>query len=92
MDLAFWRDVALVVLVVEGMIFGLVPLVLLFLAIRGVRWVEQRARRYGPEARERWHRVHRYVDRTMSTARAPFQHVDELITLAQTLVGHGEET
>lgn len=92
MDLAFWRDVALVVLAVESLIFGLIPLVLFFFGIRGVRWLNRRGREYGPKAREQWHHVHRRVERVTDVARQPFARVDELVTLARSLIGVGEQS
>ncbi len=90
MDLAFWRDVALVVLAVEALVFGLIPLVVFFFAIRGVRWLDRRGREYGPKAREQWHLVHRRVERTVEAVRRPFARVDDFVNLARTLIGSGE--
>lgn len=90
MDLAFWRDVALVVLAVEALIFGLVPLALFFFAIRGLRWLDRRVRLYGPQARERWHLVHRRVKQTTDQVSAPFRRLEEVGTIARTFLGSGE--
>ncbi len=89
MDVAFWRDVALVILAVEATILGLVPLVALFFAVRGLRWLNTRTREYTARARDEWQKVHRHVERTATFVRTPFERVEEAMDTLRVLVTRG---
>lgn len=73
MDLAFWRDVALVVLVVEGFFLGLVPLVLFYLGTRGLRRLNHNLPHYSRSLKRGWQRVDRRVTGITATIRRPFE-------------------
>lgn len=46
MDLAFWRDVSIVFLAIQTFILLIIPLVLLYFAVRGLNFVHIRLPRY----------------------------------------------
>ncbi len=71
-DLTFWRDLALILLTVEAILVGLIPLIGLFLAIRVLRWTEGQVREYTRQARTGWRRVHKKVVRVDKTVRRSF--------------------
>ncbi len=81
MDLTFWRDVAIVVLAVEVFLFAIIPLVLMFIAVRGIRWGETRVREYAARFRQEWRKVHRHVERWMKTVRTPFEYAEYIVHL-----------
>lgn len=91
MDLAYWRDVALVVLSVEALIFGIIPLILFALAIRGVRWLDDKARTYGTQARDAWSDMDRRVTRAARAIRAPFERAEEVAALLKWLIPTHED-
>ena len=86
MDLAYWRDIALVVLAIEGLIFGLLPLILFVFAIRGVRWLDRQVRTYSAQARDGWRDVHKRVDKTARTIRSPLERVEHVSALLKSLI------
>jgi hypothetical protein len=50
MPLSFWRDLALILLVLYGIIAAIVPLLLLYFANRGLHWLRMRVGIYLPMA------------------------------------------
>ncbi len=72
-DIGFWRDVAILVLAVEAILAGLVPLVLFLLGIRGLRWLDARTRTVLRQARARWRPVHRRVQAVDAFLREPWR-------------------
>ncbi len=86
-DLSFWRDLALILLAVEATLAGLIPLVLLVLAIRTLRWTNGQVRRYGRWGRDRWRRVHENVVQVDRWVRHPLR-----FRSSPTLSAHREET
>ena len=46
MDLAFWRDISIVFLAIQTFILSIIPLVLLYFAVRGLNFVHMRLPRY----------------------------------------------
>ncbi len=78
MDLSFWRDVAVVVLAVEMFVVTLVPLVLFFFGIKGVRYANRQARTYGQRARDGWQQIHRRVADVTRGVEAPFREMDNI--------------
>jgi hypothetical protein len=50
MPLSFWRNLALILLVLYGIIAAIVPLAALYFANRGLYWLRARARIYLPIA------------------------------------------
>jgi hypothetical protein len=71
MNLPFWRDVALVLLIIEAFIMGLLPLVILYFAIKGMNWLTSKARHYLPLARSYVTRVEEVTKRTSEIASLP---------------------
>ncbi len=89
MDIAFWRDVAVVVLAVEGLLFGLIPLALFLFAIRGIRWLDRQTRDYATLARDEWLKIHQRVERTATIVRAPFERTERTIDAVRTFLTRG---
>lgn len=81
MPLEFWRDIAVVVLAVEIFILGLIPLVLMYVLIRGIGWLNAQAHTYGTRAREEWRRVHEQVVHYADLIREPFERMEKLVHL-----------
>lgn len=71
--LHFWRDIAIIVLAVEAILFGIIPLVAFYLGIRGLAWAERQVRHYGSLARRRWREAHARVARWADRIRHPFK-------------------
>lgn len=51
MPLSFWRDLSLILLILYGIIAAILPLVALYFANRGMRWLRVRAGIYLPLAK-----------------------------------------
>jgi hypothetical protein len=71
MNLPFWRDVALVLLIIEAFILGLLPIAILYFAIKGMNWLTSKARHYLPLARSYVKRIGGVTERTSEMASAP---------------------
>ena len=91
MSLDVWRDLAVILLALELFLAGLIPLVLFFFGIRGMRWLERQARTYGPITRERWHQVDQKVHRVMKVVRRPFEKSQQLAEMTRAIFGLGED-
>lgn len=48
MTLAHWRDLAVILLVIEAFIISLIPGIILFFAVRGMLWVIHKLRGVAP--------------------------------------------
>ncbi len=81
MDVHFWRDVAIVVLSVEVFLFAIVPLVIMYMLIRGLRWGEAQVHVYALRARDAWRKVHRRVEHGVHIVRSPLELTYRLIHL-----------
>jgi len=71
MNLPFWRDVALVLLIIVAFIIGLVPLGIFYFAIKGMNWLMPKARHYLPLARSYFKRAEEMTKRPSETSVAP---------------------
>jgi hypothetical protein len=80
MNLPFWRDVALVLLIIEAFIMGLLPLVILYFAIKGMNWLTSKARYYLPLARSYVTRVEEATKRSSEMASAPL--IESYVSIA----------
>ncbi len=87
MDLEFWRDVAVVVLAIEVFVATLVPLVLFFFGIKGIRYLDRQTRVYGKEARHQWQRVHQRVAGFTRVVESPFREVDNIWRAVREILG-----
>jgi len=71
-SLAPWRDASLILLALEAFILGLLPLAILYLANRGMRWLLRRARPVFAVVRGKADTVEQFVALAMNRAAAPF--------------------
>ncbi len=81
MALDVWRDGAIIVLVIEGFLLGLIPLVLMVVMIRGLGWLNRRVHMYATLVREQWRRVHEQVVHYCSLIQRPFSEAERLSRL-----------
>ncbi len=80
MNLPFWRDVALVLLIIEAFIMGLAPLAILYFAIKGMNWLTAKARHYLPLARSYVERVEEATKGASESASAPL--IESYVSIA----------
>ena len=72
MDLAFWRDLSLVLLCLEAFVFMLVPGVLFFFSVKGLRELEKKLREVSPQVHGVFHRVNQVTRQASDKAASPF--------------------
>lgn len=70
--LAPWRDAALILLCLEAFILGLVPLAVMYLVNRGVRWLVVRVRPFFRAVRARTDPAMTFAQRAMDKVASPF--------------------
>ena len=71
MTLANWRDLAVVLLVIEAFIMSLVPAAILYLAVRGMSWVLQQLRQLAPRVQGYFRKAAQVTDQVSHKVSAP---------------------
>jgi hypothetical protein len=72
MDLAFWRDMSLVLLCLEAFVIMLVPGAIFFYSIKGMRELEKKMREVSPQVHGVFHRVNQVTRQTSDKVASPF--------------------
>lgn len=72
MTLANWRDLAVVLLALEGFIMGLVPAVILFFAVKGMLWLIHKLRATAPVVQGYFRKAAEISETVSQRAGAPF--------------------
>lgn len=72
MELTFWRDLSIVLLVLEAFILMLVPGVILFFSIKGIQALQNKLREYAPKVQGVFHQVDRTSRKVSDKVAAPF--------------------
>lgn len=72
MDLAFWRDLSVVLLCLEGFIMLLIPGVLCFFSIKGLRALERKLRGASPKVQEAFRKVNLVTRQASDKVASPF--------------------
>ena len=71
MELAFWRDLSVVLLCLEGFVLLLVPGALLFFSLKGLRALEGKLREVSPNVQRVFRQVNRAVHQGADKVAAP---------------------
>jgi hypothetical protein len=71
-SLAYWRDLAIVLLVLEALILSLIPAALIYLLIRGMLWTLKRIRAYAPPVQGYFRRASDVSEQVSRRIAAPF--------------------
>lgn len=71
MSLQSWRDLAVALLAFETLILSLIPLALLYLAVRGVIWSIRQVHFHAPRVREFFRKMARTTDQIGQRVAAP---------------------
>lgn len=72
MDLAFWRDLSIVLLCLEAFIMVLIPGVIFFFSIKGLQMLEKKLREVTPKVHEVFHKVNHVTRQASDKAASPF--------------------
>ncbi len=72
MDLAFWRDLSVVLLCLEAFIMTLIPGAIIFFSIKGLRALEKKLREVSPKVQGVFHTVNRATRQASDKAASPF--------------------
>lgn len=72
MTLTNWRDLAVVLLALEGFIMGLVPAVLLFFSVKGLLWLIRKLRATGPVVQSYFRKAAEVSENVSQRVGAPF--------------------
>jgi len=71
MDLAFWRDLSVVLLCLEGFIMLLIPGAIFFFSIKGLRALERKMREVSPKVQGVFRQVNRVTEQVTDKIAAP---------------------
>lgn len=71
MTLANWRDLAMILLVLEAFIFGLIPGVILFFAVRGMLALIRKLRTLFPQVQSYFHKANTITRQVSDRVAAP---------------------
>ncbi len=72
MTLANWRDLSIILLVVEAFVIGLIPAVIFFFTIKGVLWMNRKLSIAGPIVRGYFRKAERSTKIASDRIAAPF--------------------
>ncbi len=72
MALANWRDLSVVLLVIEVFFLTLIPGVILYFCIRGMTWTLRKVREVGPQAQRIFRTVESHTKLGSEKVAAPF--------------------
>lgn len=72
MELTFWRDLSVILLVLEAFILTLVPGVIFFFSIKGLQALERKLREFTPKVQGVFQQVDHTSRRVSDKVAAPF--------------------
>ncbi len=72
MDLAFWRDLSVILLCLEAFIMALIPGAIFFFSIKGLRLLEKKLREVSPKVQGVFDKVDQTARQISDKAASPF--------------------
>jgi hypothetical protein len=85
MDLAFWRDLSVVLLCLEAFVLLLIPGALFFLLLKGLRALEQKMREFSPKVQGVFRQVNRVTRQVTDKIAEPVIKVSAATARAQAM-------
>lgn len=83
MTLANWRDLAVILLVIEAFFMSLIPGVILFFAVRGMLWIIRKLRAISPTVQSYFRKAATISEQASQRVAAPFIATSAAVAQAQ---------